>query len=202
LDHEQGWGDKDAPQPKRWQADTTLPDCDWSYIKRIAMTDEQIDRGAKTLVHSIVTRTSNNGVTLLCVSPKADGTIPAYQVKMLNKLGAWMKINKVALYDAQCRTPSKAGTFRFTLKGHCLYAIDFETPGTGMIIPGVTPVEGSEIRMLGCEKPLTWQQTGADVMIGSIPKPLPCDHAWAFRIQIRNDKTSANVENSRGSSAD
>jgi alpha-L-fucosidase len=154
LDHEQGWGDKADPQPQRWQADTTLPDCDWSYLSSIIMTDEEIDRGAKTLVQSIVGRISNNGVTLLSVSPKADGTIPMYQVKMLNKLGDWMKVNKVALYAAKCRTPSKGNTFRFTLRGPYLYAIDFETPKTGQVIPGVTAVQGSDIRMLGCDKPL------------------------------------------------
>jgi alpha-L-fucosidase len=183
LDHEQGWGDKDEPQSKRWQADTTLPDCDWSYIKRIAMTDEQIDRNAKTLVQSIVTRTSNNGVTLLCVSPKADGTLPDYQVKMLSKLGDWMKVNKVALHGAQCRTPSKAGNFRFTKKGPNLYAIDFEKPKPGQVIPGVSPMRGSEIRMLGCDKPLGWHQAGRDVVIDDIPIPLPCDYAWTFRMQ-------------------
>jgi alpha-L-fucosidase len=151
------------------------------------MTDEQIDRGAKTLVQSIVNRTSNNGVTLLSISPKADGTIPVYQVKMLKKLGNWMKVNKVALYGAKCRTPSKAGTFRFTEKGPYLFAIDFETPKSGQVIPGVTPVRGSEIRMLGCDKSLTWHQAGADVVIDDIPNPLSCDYAWAFRIQVRSD---------------
>ena len=106
---------------------------------------------------------------------------------MLNKLGDWMKINKVALYGARCRTPSKAGTFSFTLKGPCLYAIDFDTPNTGLVIPGVTPVQGSEIRMLGCAKPLTWHPRGADVVIDDIPNPLPCDYAWTFKIQVRSD---------------
>jgi len=187
LDHEQGWGDKDTPQPKRWQADTTLPDCDWSYIKSITMTDEQVDRNAKKLVQSIVTRTSNNGVTLLCVSPRADGTLPEYQVKMLNKLGEWMKVNKVALLGAQCRTPSKAGSFRFTEQGPHTYAIAFKAPKVGDVIPNVTAVQGSEIRMLGSAQPLSWHQAGADVVLDDIPSPLPGDYAWTFRIQVRTD---------------
>ena len=194
LDHEQGWGEKADPQPRRWQADTTLPGCDWSYISSITMTDEQIDRGAKTLVHSIVSRTSNNGVTLLSISPKADGTLPVYQVKMLSKLGDWMKVNKVALYGARCRTPSKAGTFRFTENGPWLYALALATPKTGQVIPGVTPVQGSEMRLLGCNKPLTWHQAGADVVIDDLPDPLPCDYAWSFRIQVKSDKASANAD--------
>jgi hypothetical protein len=82
------------------------------------------------------------------------------------------------------------------VKGPYLYAIDFETPKTGQVIPGVTPVPGSEIRMLGWDKPLTWHQTGADVVIDEIPNPLPCDYAWTYRIQVRSDKTSENVDTS------
>jgi alpha-L-fucosidase len=185
LDHEQGWGEKADPQPRRWQADTSFPGCGWSYSSRINMTDEQIDRGANTLVDSIVSRVSKNGVTLLSLTPKGDGTIPEYQVKMLIKLGDWMSVNKVALYGAHCRMPCSAGTLRFTEKGPYLYAIDLTKPNAGEVIPGVTPVQGSEIRMLGSDKPLTWHQAGADVIIDKIPDPLPCDYAWTFKIQVK-----------------
>jgi len=77
-----------------------------------------------------------------------------------------------------------AGTLRFTEKGPYLYAIDLAKPKSGRVIPGVTPVPGSEIRMLGCDKPLTWRQAGSDVVIDNIPDPLPCDYAWSFKIQV------------------
>ena len=189
LDHEQGWGEKAAPQPQRWQADVSLPGCGWAYSSGIDMTDEEIDSGANKLVDSIVSRISKNGVTLLSITPKGDGTIPVYQMKMLNKLGDWMDVNKVALYGAHWRIPCEAGTLRFTEKGSYLYAIDLSKPNVGKVIPGVTPVQGSEIRMLGCDKPLTWHQAGADVVIDEIPDPLPCDYAWTFKIQVKGESS-------------
>ncbi len=185
LDHEYGRNEGIAPQ--KWQTDIPLPGCGWAYNSGINMTAEKINSGANKLVDSIVDRTSKNGVTLLNVSPKGDGTIPVYQVKMLNKLGDWMDVNKVALYGADWRIPSEAGTLRFTEKGPYLYAIDLAKPNAGEVIPGVTPVQGSEIRMLGCDKPLTWHQAGADVVIDEIPDPLPCDYAWTFKIHVRGE---------------
>jgi hypothetical protein len=45
-------------------------------------------------------------------------------------------------------------------------------------------VAGSAIRMLGSKQELRWHLEGDDLVIGEIPDPLPCDHAWAFKIQV------------------
>jgi len=185
LDFEGGGMGK--PVPRKWQTDIPLPGCTWAYQRDIDMTDEEIDRGTNGLVDSIVTRVSRNGTTMLSIGPKPDGTIPVYQVKMLNKLGDWMDVNKVALYGSDWRIPSEAGTLRFTEKGPYLYAIDLAKPNAGKVIPGITPVQGSNITMLGCDKSLTWHQAGADVVIDEIPDPLPCDYAWTFKIQVRGE---------------
>ena len=53
------------------------------------------------------------------------------------------------------------------------------------MIPGVNPVEGSEIVMLGSDTILPWRQDGEDVVIEALPDPLPCDHAWTFKLQFK-----------------
>jgi len=126
---------------------------------------------------------SKNGVTLLGVAPRADGTFPESQIEILNRLGDWMKVNKTALHGTDWHTTCEAGTLRFTRKGRYLYAIDLETPSAPAVIPDVTPEPGSTIRMLGSDKNLAWRQEGSDLVIGEIPDPLPCDHAWVFRIR-------------------
>jgi len=45
-------------------------------------------------------------------------------------------------------------------------------------------VQGSTIRMLGSNKKLSWHQDGDNVVIDEIPKPLPGNYAWSFKIQI------------------
>jgi alpha-L-fucosidase len=144
---------------------------------------------------------------LLDVAPKADGTLPEAQIKGLKELGQWMKINKEALYAAK---PAhfveggidewRAGSLRFLEKGNYLYAIELgnewpptvgfaeyresRIPVAPQRIPGAAPVEGSAVRMLGFDKDLRWHMEGEDLVIDEIPDPLPCDHAWTFRIQV------------------
>ncbi len=131
----------------------------------------------------------------------------ATQIDGLKKLGEWMKINKEALYAAK---PAhfvegganiwRAGSLRYTEKGTYLYAIelgnvwppdvgfadykDGEPPSAPYTIPGVKPIKGSEIRMLGSSKKLPWHQEGENLIIDELPDPLPCDYAWSFKIQI------------------
>jgi alpha-L-fucosidase len=179
------------PDRERWQTDQTiLNKWYWGYDMHAKCLPVDL------LIDGIVDRTSKNGVTLLSIGPKADGTIPNDQIEVLIKIGDWMKVNKEALYGADPAPFSKggvdtwkAGTLRFTEKGPYLYAIDLEKPIAGKVIPGVTPVQGSTICMLGSNKKLAWHQNGADVVIDEIPNPLPCDYAWSFKIHV-SDKSN------------
>jgi hypothetical protein len=118
-----------------------------------------------------------------------------------------MGVNKEALYAAK---PAhfiqggadiwRAGTLRYTEKGDYLYVIelgndwpptvgfaeyeDSKPPSAPLTIPGVKPITGSEIVILGCSDPLPWYQDGNDVIIEKLPDPLPCEHAWSFKIKI------------------
>jgi alpha-L-fucosidase len=149
----------------------------------------------------IVTNVSKNALTFFSIAPKADGSIPAEQVEGLKKLGDWMAINKEALYATVPAPFDRSGTFRseygsirFTRKKEYLYAIDLEKPSVPYAIPNVIPLEGSEIRMLGSDKPLRWhleegeddydEEYGQNLVIEELPDTLPCDYAWSFKIQV------------------
>jgi len=159
------------------------------------------------LVDGIVDRISKNGVTLLDVAPKADGTLPEAQIRGLEELGKWMGVNKEALYAARCAPFNEggvdtwaAGSIRFTEKGDYLYAIelgnewpptvgfdeygDSEIPEAPFTIPGVLPVEGSEIQMLGSTQSLPWHLDGENLVVEALPEELPCEHAWSFKIRV------------------
>ncbi|MHC4790599.1 MAG: alpha-L-fucosidase [Planctomycetota bacterium] len=194
------WAGMEEPQEQRWQKDVPIGNY-WAYATGVGC------RPVNMLVDGIVDRISKNGVTLLDVAPKADGTLPKAQIDGLKELGKWMAINKEALYAAK---PAhfvegganiwRAGSLRFTEKGVYLYAIelgnewpttvgfadykDSEPPSAPYTIPGVKPTKGSEIRMLGSSKKLPWHQEGENVIIEELPEPLPCDYAWSFKIQL------------------
>ncbi len=200
------WRGMEEPSKERWQKDVPLGSY-WAYAEGVGC------RPVNMLVDGIVDRISKNGVTLLSVAPKADGTLPKAQIDCLKELGEWMKINKEALYAARCAIfneggvdvwKAKKGMMRFTEKGSYLYAIelgnvwpttkgfeDYEEsvePSAPYRIPGVTAVKGSKIFMLGADDELSWRQEGDDIIIETLPNPLPCGYAWSFKIEMENLK--------------
>jgi len=177
--------DQRTPWPDIQQATTPVPGFGYSSAAgKEDKTPTQIHESVNALVDGMVDVTSKNGVTLLSVAPKADGTLPDAQVKILNKVGDWMRVNKEALHGADCRFPCEASTLRFTRKGRYLYAIDLEKPSTPKVIPGVTPLPGSTIRMLGSNDILAWHQDDGDLVIDELPDPLPGDYAWIFTMRV------------------
>jgi len=178
------------PRPQKWQTDIPLGRS-WAYTPGVGCKD------VDDIVDLIVNNVSKNGLTFFSVAPKPDGTLPEEQVRGLKKLGDWMAINKPALYatvpasfDMSGPGTWKHGSIRFTRKKEYLYAIDLEKPEAPLVIPGVLPLKGSEIRMLGSDKSLKWHVVeGEDeedftLVIEELPDPLPCDYAWSFKIQI------------------
>jgi alpha-L-fucosidase len=178
------------PRPQKWQTDIPLGRS-WAYTPRVGCKDPD------DVVDLIVSNVSKNGLTFFSVAPKADGSLPDAQIEGLKKLGDWMAINKPALHGT---TPApfvmggtdqwKSGSIRFTRKKEYLYAIDLEKPKAPVVIPGVRPLEGSPITMLGSDTILPWHieedddEETATLIIEEIPDPLPCDYAWSFKIQI------------------
>jgi len=171
--------------PVRWQTSTPVPGFSWAYVSdEEDKSPEEIYQHVNDLVDGIVDMTSKNGMTLLGVAPRADGTIPEAQVAVLEGLGKWMKVNKKALYGSHWRTHCEEGSLRFVVKDGDLLAIDLERPGVPEVIGGVTAKPGSVVRMQGSDKELSWRQDGSNLVIDELPDPLPCDHAWIFRIKL------------------
>lgn len=179
-----------APKPQKWLTDYTMDD--WSYMMVTeTKTPAQIEEKTKTIIDGIIDRVSNNGVCLLDIGPRADGTIPESQIATLKNIGKWLRVNKPGLAGA---VPSpfvkggpqttRNGSIVFMRKGPDLFAFDLEKPVMPTKIPGVTAVPDSKIRMLGSAKDLAWHQDGADVVIEILPDPLPCDYAWGFQIRV------------------
>lgn len=180
----------DEAQKVVWQTDTAIgTNHAWAYSL------DAVAQPVNDLVDAIVDRKSKNGVSLLDVAPKPDGTLPESQVRALKKIGEWMAINKPALYGSR-PAPfveggvdiAEAGSIRFTQKGNYLYAIDLKKPtapfGTPYVVPGVKPVKDSKITMLGSEMSLPWHQDGDNLVIEALPDPLPCRYAWSLKIEI------------------
>ncbi|MDA7712351.1 alpha-L-fucosidase [Flavobacteriaceae bacterium] len=132
---------------KTWMTDATISDGSWSYTQDLGV------KPAIDILHILIDITSKNGVLLLNVSPKADGTIPDNQKEGILKMGVWLKKYGEAIYNTEAwytfgegPTKEPKGHFgnhsafmklkysnqdiRYTSKDYTIYAIILGAPAT------------------------------------------------------------------------
>ncbi len=133
--------------PDCWQSDTSTARNAWCY------TSENVYKSAEEILWDLIDVVSKNGVLLLNIGPKADGTISQEEQSILQEIGQWMVCNGDAIYDTvpwkifgEGPTRMKEGHFqdgkileftsediRFTAKADVIYAIVMKWPEDGVV---------------------------------------------------------------------
>ncbi len=146
LDMERG--QLDTIRPTFWQTDTSIDKRSWGYIRNPDY------KTADSIVDDLVDIVSKNGALLLNIGPRADGTIPEEQQKILLEIGDWLAVNGEAIYGTRpwkiygegptqvvagsfkdtARPPFTAQDIRFTAKDGALYAIALARPSDGKVV--------------------------------------------------------------------
>ncbi len=85
-------GGKTEISPEFWQSDDTISMGSWCYTEDLKI------KPTSMVVHSLIDIVSKNGVLLLNLSPKADGTIPDNQREVLLGMGAWLDVHGESIY--------------------------------------------------------------------------------------------------------
>ena len=80
-------------KPYPWQTDTAIARNSWCY------TDTLIYKTSQEIICTLVDVVSKNGNLLLNVGPKADGTLPEGDKKILRDLADWMAVNREASWS-------------------------------------------------------------------------------------------------------
>jgi alpha-L-fucosidase len=153
--------------------------------------EELADYGPpEKFVHLLIDVVSKNGNLLLNVGPRADGSIPAPQLRILAGLGTWLAANGEAIYGT--RPWSRFGgltdqgvevRFTATPGQDVVYALLLGTPPAGALtIQGFAEIP-ARVRLVATDALLDWSSSPAGLRL-TLPE-LPADGlAHAIAIQL------------------
>ncbi len=138
-------------QDEVWQNDTSVSRSSWCY------TEGHRYKSVAEILAELADVVAKNGVLLLNVGPKADGTLPQPEIEMLEQIGDWLTRNGEAIYGSRPWLIAEEGParvavgsfvdgeatefgprdFRFTTRtdvtGEYIYAIGLSTPVDGTV---------------------------------------------------------------------
>lgn len=184
--------------------DDTISKGSWCYTEGLEI------KSTSVVLYSLIDIVSKNGQLLLNISPKADGTIPENQQKVLLEIGNWLEINGEAIYGTrpwqvygEGPTKLKEGPFegftdaggytpndiRYTQKGDTIYAITLGWPGANREIQLHSfakdsldqPVTIENITMFGSDETIEWEMMEQQLTIQT-PSQAADEKAIVFKI--------------------
>lgn len=141
-------------RPAPWMVDDTIGST-WGYTEGMKIGS------ARTILARLIDTVSKDGFYLLNISPRADGTIPEDQQRVLLEVGAWLKRNGEAVYGTHAWTRFGDGDWRFTAGQGVVYAIG--RPCSDGTLASLTPSAGKVVKVEqvgGGPLPFTQDATG------------------------------------------
>lgn len=165
--------------PVPWQTCTAIGKRSWGYTK------DNTFKSSRQIICDLIDIVSKNGMLLLNVGPKPDGTFTEEETRVLAELGAWLKINGEGIYDTvpwrqfgEGSVNAESGffmdgeekaftakDFRFTYKAGCVYAFQMRPNGKdaeikALAFHGMYDFCIEAVELLGSGKPVAYERTG------------------------------------------
>ncbi|MDR3232889.1 MAG: alpha-L-fucosidase [Planctomycetaceae bacterium] len=155
-------------------------------------------KGAGWVIHNLIDCVAKGGSFMVCLGPDEKGKFHPKAIEQLEEVGRWLKVNGKGIYETRDREVWKEGgnegNIKFTRSkdSKTVYAFVEKFPEKELVIESLTPKDGSEVRLLGYDKPLEWRKADDKGIIVTIPDELqspekrPCNYAWTFKLEPAN----------------
>lgn len=188
--------------PVPWQTCTAIGKHSWGYTR-----DNEF-KSTRQIICDLIDIVSKNGMLLLNVGPRADGTITEEETALLQQLGAWLDINGEGIYDT---VPWKwfgegsvnavdgffqdndekaftAEDFRFTYKDGCAYAFWMRPAGKEAFIRtfaahGRSDFGIEKVELLGHSGELAFTRDGEGLRV-TLPEEANGERPVCLRITL------------------
>jgi alpha-L-fucosidase len=192
------------PADRLWQTDDSVAVNSWCWVEDLDL------KPAVELVHELIDIVSKNGVLLLNVCPRADGTIPEEQRSLLLEIGAWLGVNGEGIYGTRPWLVHGDGPMlfdmgrgfhrvqiafggrdiRYTRKGGVLYAIALGWPEGELCLESVKvdgAGPGAVVALLGSGEKVRYEVDESGRMTITVPElgaeQRPCRYAFTFKLE-------------------
>lgn len=188
--------------PVPWQTCTAIGKRSWGY------TTNNEFKNSRQIICDLIDIVSKNGMLLLNVGPRSDGTITEEETQVLLDLGAWLQTNGEGIYDTVPwkwfgegsinasdgffmdgeEKPFTSEDFRFTYAGGCVYAFWLRPVGREVCIRTMASKKlfdfGVEaVSLLGAEGLVEYTRDSDGLHI-RLPEEPTDDLPLCFRIQL------------------
>jgi alpha-L-fucosidase len=185
-------GDFDTPEEhvgdfqntRPWESCITLTGS-WSWKPNMK------PKSAKTCIHILASTAGGDGNLLLDVGPKSDGTIEPGEVKVLQQIGAWMKVNGMSIYGTHGGVYYPSQNLTSTFRGNTLYLHLLNINGEKLILPAIKGRKIKKAYFLANGQQVIIKQIGGNYEI-SLPASLP--DALDAVIAVQYDKSLDKVK--------
>lgn len=165
-----------------WQVDDPV-------LYRFGYTEGSPIVDVKTVINRLIENVSKNGGLLLNISPKADGTIPDNQQKLLLQIGAWLDIKGEGIYGTHSWKKWGEGEeseqqYRFTVKKDVIYIIGLKWPDKQALIKSFATNVGriKNLELIGSKSKLPFIQDATGLKVG-MPAENHSDLPFVLRIK-------------------
>lgn len=168
-------------EARAWESCNTM-NYGWGYQR----TDEEW-KPARRLVNDLTLCVQQGGNYLLNIGPEADGSVPRGSIDTLDEVGAWLRTNGAAIYDADGRAAGAFGNYtNFTKAGNKLYihvyfwpskspaaeTLDVLKPETVVAVGGVR-TKILSARLLKTGQPVQFTQDAIALRLTGLPAEAP-----------------------------